>query len=313
MTTKADLAGVVPALVTPCYGDRRLAPDNLARHMRWAEGAGCDGVLLLGTTGEGPSLSVDERIAVLDAARDHAGDMLIMAGTGCASLRDTITLTRRAFELGADAAVVVPPFYYKQVTDDALVDTYRRLLDEAVPDDGLLVLYHIPQISGVGFSFEVIERLLGIDEARVAGIKDSSGDLAHGQALCRAFPNLRVFMGDDKLLHAGLQAGAVGCITAGANLFAPLSAAVYRAHRSGGGDAAHVQSRLTAARAALDAYKPFPASVKHLLALRYRTPGWDVLPPLAPLSEADGRALVASLAALKLPGEEFGWLSAART
>jgi 4-hydroxy-tetrahydrodipicolinate synthase len=309
MTTKTDLAGVVPALTTPFYADRRLAPDNLARHMQWAEGAGCDGVLLLGTTGEGPSLSVDERIAVLEAGRDHTGDMLFMAGTGCASLRDTIHLTRRAFELGADAVVVVPPFYYKRVTDDALVDTYHRLLDEAVPDDGLLILYHIPQMSGIGFSFEAIERLLGIDENRVAGIKDSSGDLAHGQALCREFPNLRVFMGDDKLLHAGLQAGAAGCITAGANVFAPLSAAVYRAYRSDGGDAAHFQSRLTAARTVLDSFKPFPASVKHLLAHQFGTSGWDVLLPLSPLSEPEQHALVAALAALKLPGEDFGWLN----
>lgn len=309
MTTKADLAGVIPAVATPYHAGRQLAADNLVKHLAWAEEVGCSGVLLLGTTGEGPSLSVDERAAVLEAARDYTGDMLFMAGTGCASLADTITLTRRAFELEADAAVVVPPFYYKAVSDDALVDTYHRLLDEAVPDDGLLILYHIPQMSGVGFSFEVIERLLAIDESRVAGIKDSTGDLAHGQALCRTFPDFRVFVGDDKLLHTGLQAGAAGCITAGANVLAPLAAAVYRAHQADSDAAVAHQAQLTAARTVLDAFKPFPPSVKHLLALRYGTPGWDVLLPLAPLSEPDGRALVAGLAALDLPGESFGWLS----
>jgi 4-hydroxy-tetrahydrodipicolinate synthase len=116
-------------------------------------------------------------------------------------------------------------------------------------------------------------------------------------------------MGDDKLLHAGLQAGAAGCITAGANVFAPLSAAVYRAYQSESVDTAHFQSRLTAARTVLDSFKPFPASVKHLLALQFGTPGWDVLLPLSPLSESDRHALVAALAALKLPGEAFGWLN----
>lgn len=306
MVSRQDLGGVVPAVATPLKdGELHLA--NLEVHLRQLAADGSSGVLLLGTTGEGPSLSLAEREAIVEAGREYAGDMTMMAGTGCASLAETITLTRRAFELGAEAVVVVPPFYFKSVSEEGLLTYYRRLLDEAIPDDGLLVLYHIPQVTGVPISFDLLENLLAVDSERVAGIKDSSGNIHHGRELCREFPDLRVFVGDDKLLHEGLKAGAVGCITAGGNVLAALGAAVYKAYHDGQ-DATPYQVQLTAARSVLDGFTPFPPSVKSLLAARYGSDGWDVRPPLTALPEADLVALLEALSKLDLPREQFAWL-----
>lgn len=306
MVSKQDLGGVVPAVATPLKdGELHLA--NLKLHLRQLAEDGSCGVLLMGTTGEGPSLSLAEREAIVEAGREYAGDMMLMAGTGCASLAETITLTRRAFESGAEAVVVVPPFYFKSVSEEGLLTYYRALLDEAIPGGGLLVLYHIPQVSGVPISFDLLEKLLAVDSERVAGIKDSSGDIEHSRALCRKFPDLRVFVGDDKLLHEGLKAGAVGSITAGGNVLAALAAAVYKVYQDGQ-DATPYQDQLTAARSVLDGFTPFPASVKSLLAARYGSDGWDVRPPLTPLPEAERAALLSSLAELGLPQEHFAWL-----
>lgn len=306
MVSKQNLGGVVPAVATPLKdGELHLA--KLELHLRQLAADGSSGVLLLGTTGEGPSLSLAEREAIIEAGREYAGDMTLMAGTGCASLAETSTLTRRAFELGAEAVVVVPPFYFKSVSEEGLLAYYQRLLDEAIPDDGLLVLYHIPQVTGVPISFDLLENLLAIDSERVAGIKDSSGNIDHSRELCRKFPDLRVFVGDDKLLHGGLKAGTVGCITAGGNVLAALAAAVYRAYHDGQ-DAAAYQDQLTAARSVLDGFRPFPASVKSLLAARYGTDGWEVRPPLVALPEAERVALFDGLAELDLPREHFAWL-----
>lgn len=306
MTNKQELGGVIPAVVTPLR-DGRLDLVNLERHLQQLRNDGSNGVLMLGTTGEGPSLSLAERQALIEATREFTDDMLLLAGTGCASLIDTIALTHSAFEAGADAVVVVPPFYFKGVSDEGLLTYYRRLLDDAIPEHGLLILYHIPQVTGVPISFGLLDRLLTLDSGRVAGIKDSSGDLEHGREICRRFPELRMFVGDDKLLYVGLRAAAVGCITAGGNLLAMLSATVYQKFKVDK-DAAPDQAQLTEARRVLDKYTPFPASIKGLLALRYASTGWDVRPPLAPLPDSELFGLVEELSRVALPRENFAWL-----
>lgn len=306
MTTKEKLAGVVPAIVTPLTEHDKPDIGNLQRHIETLATESCHGVLLLGTTGEGPSMNMTERELIIEAGLEAADGMFIMAGTGTSSLTETIMLTRRAYELGVDATVVVPPFYYKKVTENGLSLFYQRLIDEAVPDTGLLMLYHIPQVSGIPITFELLERLLAQAGDRVAGIKDSSGNLDHARELCHRFPQLRVFVGNDRLLLKGLKAGAAGCITAGTNVLAPLAVAVYRAYQAGQ-DAEALQEPLTAARTILDQYQPFPPTCKSLLAARYGTSGWALRPPLTPLPNPDQETLYRELSKLDLP-EQVAWL-----
>lgn len=305
MVSKSDLKGVVCAVVTPMR-DGQPALDNLQRHIRTLKEEGCDGVLLLGTTGEGTSLSREERDAVIQAGMEVRGDMVLLVGTGTPSVRETIWLTRRAFDLGADGTVTLPPYYYKKVNNSGLVAFYRAVLDEAVPAGKLVLAYHIPQVSSMGVPFEVLESLAKYAEDRFVGVKDSTGDLQHGLALCSMFPNLRVFLGNDNLFLAGLKAGAAGCITAASNILTPVAAEIYRNFMNGG-DADTSQSVLSAARAVLDRYPPSPASLKSLLALRHGTPGWDVCPPLEPISDSDRDELLAALVALNL-AERMPWL-----
>jgi 4-hydroxy-tetrahydrodipicolinate synthase len=308
--SSSRLKGVIPAVVTPLNASDQPDLESLRRHIRVLAREGCDGILLLGTTGEGPSMGLSERESILDAGLSAEEDLFVMVGTGLPSLSDSLYLTRRAFQLGADVAVVLPPYYYKRVTDQGLLDFYRRLLDQAVPEGGMLMLYHIPQVTQVPLSFGLIEELVNISDRRLAGIKDSSGDLAHAKELCDRFPQLRVFVGTDKLLLDGLQSGAAGCITAGANVLAPLDVAVYRTFASNQ-DAESLQSQLTAAREILERYQPFPAGLKSLLALRYGNHSWNVRPPLVPLSEEDRNDLISALRNLDLDNR-LPWLSQSR-
>jgi 4-hydroxy-tetrahydrodipicolinate synthase len=297
MRDKTGFKGVIVAVVTPFSDDDRPDLENLQRLVQTFYKQGVDGILLLGTTGEGPSLSFEEQVQILEVGLEVSRDLVVMAGTGCASLADTIRLTRRAFELGVDAAVTVPPFYFKKVNTAGLCEYYSRVLEEGVPDGRHLFLYDIPQTTGIPITAELVERLLERHEERLGGIKDSTGNYDHAREYFQKFPGLRNFVGTDKLLLRGLQAGAAGCITAGANLFAPLAVEVYRAYQAGL-DPAEPQERLSAARTALERYTPFPASLKSLLALRYNTPGWNVRPPLVPLTPAEREDLLQSLQAI---------------
>ncbi|MEJ2263224.1 MAG: dihydrodipicolinate synthase family protein [Anaerolineales bacterium] len=305
--SSSRLRGIVPAVVTPLNAFDQPDLESLQRHICVLAQEGCDGILLLGTTGEGPSMGLSEREAILDAGLEAAEDLFVMVGTGLPSLSDSLYLTRRAYQLGADVAVVLPPYYYKRVTDQGLLDFYRRLFDQAVPEAGMLMLYHIPQVTQVPLSFGLIEELVNISDGHLVGIKDSSGDLAHAKELCECFPQIRIFVGTDKLLLAGLRSGAAGCITAGANILAPLDVAVYRAFLSNQ-DAEPLQSQLTAAREILERYQPFPAGIKSLLALRYGNQSWNVRPPLVPLSKKDHIDLLSALRNLNLDNH-LPWLS----
>ncbi len=299
MAQRDQLKGIVAALVTPLNGKDELELASLQRHIRVLAKEGCSGILLLGTTGEGPSMGIHERRSVLEAGMAAADGLTVYVGTGCPSLRDTLELTRQAFELGADVAVVLPPYYYKKVTEEGLFTFYRRIFDEAVPEGKSLMLYDIPQLSYITLSFDLLERLLQYAGDRLAGVKDSTGNLDHGRELCTRFPELRIFVGTDRLLWQALKFGAAGCITAAANLFAPLAVAVYRAFLAGE-DGEPPQKVLTQARELLDQYQPLPPTLKSLLALRYGSAAWHVRPPLTPLPEADQRRLKEALAEMGL-------------
>ncbi len=301
MSSSIELSGVIPAVATPLTKDGHPDLDTLQEHIQTLEADGCTGVLLMGTTGEGPSLGLEERTAIIREGRLAAGSMRVLAGTGCAGLADTMHLTRRAFDLGVDAVLIVPPFYYKNISDQGLEAYYRHVLEGAVPEDGSVLLYHIPQVTQVPISVDLLGDLVAHDPSRVVGIKDSSGDLAHLQALCELGPRLRVFTGNDSHFLSALQFGAAGCITAVTNAFAPLAVAVLRAYNAGE-DAETAQKMLTAVRTILGDYQPFAASIKYLLGTRYGPKGWNVRAPLEPLPLEKQKALMVQLSDLDLSG-----------
>jgi 4-hydroxy-tetrahydrodipicolinate synthase len=199
-----------------------------------------------------------------------------------------VTLTREALAVGAPGVLALPPFYYKGVSDDGLFAFFASLI-ERVGDDRLrLFLYHIPPQTILGFSFALIARLAEAYPGVIAGTKDSSGDAARIEAVCREFPQLRVFAGTEALLLDTLRWGGAGCISATVNVTAPLSAEVLRTRD------ADAQARLTARRHHLERFPAIPA-LKAILRARTGEDTWHVRPPLLPLDDDRTRELLDGL------------------
>lgn len=291
------LAGVFAAVLTPF--DESGAPDSaaLALHCRWLLSNGCDGLSVLGTTGEGNSLSVDERIALLERLiSDGIPARVLLPGTGCCAIPDTVRLTKRAVDLGVPAVLILPPFYYKNVSEDGLFAAFAEVI-ERVGDSRLRVyLYHFPHMSAVPLTAALVERLLARYPDSVIGMKDSSGELANMVDTARRFPGFDVFSGSDELLLPLLRAGGVGSITAISNVVPSLCAQVYAAWRAGNeATAEQAQAVLTAIRREFVPY-PLSAALKEIVARNTGRARWRILrPPLVPLFTADAATLARAL------------------
>ncbi|MGE5073133.1 MAG: dihydrodipicolinate synthase family protein [Anaerolineae bacterium] len=294
------LAGVYAASVTPLKPDLSPDLDAIAPYLAFLASRGCDGALLFGTTGEGPSFSPGERAEVWRAAlkvRERYPAFRLLAGTGTPSLTETIDLTRMAFDLGYDAVVTLPPYYYRKATDEGLLSWFEQVIRSAVPSDGYMLGYHFPGVAGIGFSLELLARLKAAFPAQFAGIKDSSHDADFARSLGERFgDDLTVFSGTDSDFTLALQNHAAGCITAPANLLSPGLRQVYDAFREER-DASAAQASVSGQRHVLEQVPPFPPTLKALLARLYGQPRWPVRPPLVEVSDEALRPVLDALAA----------------
>ena len=212
------LSGVIAAVATPVTED--LVPDlkratDLARYLL---DNGCDGLNVLGSTGEATSFSVAERKSVMDAYKKNGLQLgRMMVGTGAASVSDAIALTKHAADLGFGGALVLPPFYYKGLPDDGLVD-YIGMLVKATADSKLpLYLYHYPQLTGLQWHVALIKRLRESFPSRIVGLKDSSGDMAFARAAAAVAKDFAVFPSTEACLLDARSGEFAGCISATAN------------------------------------------------------------------------------------------------
>ncbi len=287
--------GVWCAVLTPFGPDGAPDFERLARHVRRIFAAGVDGIALFGTTGEGQSLSLGERRAGLDSLLAAGiSPAQIMAATGCASIAETIELTRHAVECGCAGALVLPPFFFKDVTDEGVYASYARVIDGTGDSRLRVYLYHIPQVSGVALSTTVIERLTVDYRDNIAGVKDSEGKLGHTQDLLARFPTLAIFVGHEPHLPAALAAGGAGTICGIANVFPRLLRRLNDTALAGGGQ--EELARLEAFIAVLLRY-PLFAAFKALQADLCGDDGWRSLrPPLVQLDNAQRRAWLAAAA-----------------
>jgi 4-hydroxy-tetrahydrodipicolinate synthase len=280
--------GVYAAALSPLREDLTIDRRAFATHCRRLLDEGCDGLAIFGTTGEANSFSVAERVEAWQAlVADGVAADTLLPGTGACALSDAVTLTREALALGARGVLALPPFYYKGVSDDGLFGFFAELI-ERVGDDRLrLFLYHIPPQAILGFSFELIARLLEAYPGVIAGTKDSSGDAARIEATCRELPPLRVFAGTESLLLDTLRWGGAGCISATVNVTAPLAGEVFRDR------AQEAQDRLTEHRLHLERFPLIPA-LKAIIRARTGDPAWGaVRPPLVALDAGSERELLA--------------------
>jgi 4-hydroxy-tetrahydrodipicolinate synthase len=297
--------GVWCAVLTPFDAAGRPDSARLARHVRRILAAGVDGIALFGTTGEGQSLSLEERRAGLDALLAAGiAPSRILAATGCASLPETIELARHAVQSNCAGALVLPPFFFKAVTDEGVFASYARVID-GVGDARLqLYLYHIPQVSGVAISLSVIERLAIGYPGVLAGVKDSECNLDHTRRLLSRFGDLAIFVGFEPHLPAALAAGGAGTICGIANLFPRLLRRLFDHALTA--DYHDDLKRVETFIAALERY-PLFAAFKALQAELADDDGWAALrPPLVALDSEARRAWLADVAASGVVVERDG-------
>ena len=294
-------SGVYAAALTPQSDSG--APDIglMASHCRWLLDNGCDGLAILGTTGEANSFSVDERIAILDGLAEAGipGETLI-PGTGACALPDAVAVTRAALRNGAAGVLMLPPFYYKSPSDDGLFAAYSEII-QTVGDETLKIcLYHFPQMSGVPIPYSLIERLLKEYPDTVVGMKDSSGDADNMIGAAKNFPGFAVFAGSDELLLPLIEAGGAGCITACANVGASLAGAVYRGWKNGD-DVQASHRTLVAVRNTIMKF-PLSTALKTLMARHSGNDDWlNIRPPLMRMSDPDRETLIKAFDAIGFP------------
>jgi 4-hydroxy-tetrahydrodipicolinate synthase len=291
-----ELSGLIAASLTPFVSS--VGPVDyewLPAHLRFLEAGGVEGIAPMGTTGEGPSLGFGERERLLDIVMQHRGSLFVMAGTGCASLADTIALSNYALERGADALMILPPFYYKNLSDAGVHDYYRAVCD-ALPPDARIVLYHIPKYSGVPITYRVVDDLLETNGSQIFGIKDSGGDPAHTASLIHRYPHLAIYGGSDDYVARTLDLGGRGVISAIANTFPRLLRAIVDAQRAGE-PTTGAQERVLRLRELIKNYDA-QASLKAALPWLSDIPATCVRAPLSNLSDDELVALRQSLADL---------------
>jgi 4-hydroxy-tetrahydrodipicolinate synthase len=286
--SEKKLRGVIAAIATPV--DESGTPDiaRATKLARYLLDNGCDGLNVLGTTGEATSFSLDERKRVMTAYRD-AGLPLdrMMVGTGAAAMADAIALTQHAASLNFAGALVLPPFYYKGVPDDGLFAYVEAIVQASAQKPLPIYLYHFPQQSGLPWNVKLIRRLLDSFSQRIVGLKDSSGDMAYAREAATISKNFDVFPSTEAVLLDARSGAFAGCISATANLNADLCQRAWS-----GGDRASLDAAV-AIRKLFDG-KPLVSGVKSLLGHIHGDPALArVKPPLAPFSAADRAAVVA--------------------
>jgi 4-hydroxy-tetrahydrodipicolinate synthase len=230
MNTFTRLKGVFSPVITPFGNDLQPDAARLVRHCQWLLSQDV-GLAVFGTNSEANSMSVGEKLKLLDALVEAGvpGERL-MPGTGCCALTDTVEMTRHAVQCGAGGVLMLPPFYYKGVSDDGLFASYSEVIQRVGDSRLRIYLYHIPQVSQVPISLDLIERLLKAYPDSIAGIKDSSGQWDNTLAMLQRFQpqGFDVFAGSESFLLATLRNGGAGCITATGNVNPGAISALYR-------------------------------------------------------------------------------------
>lgn len=300
--TKLPIHGVFCASATPVLEDGKPDHAAFAIHCQGLLDEGCDGIALLGTTGEANSFSIAQRQSLLDKViASGIPANRLMPGTSQTNVADTVTLMRHAVDAGVKATVVLPPFYYKGVSDEGLFRFYAEAIEGVASNDLRVVLYHIPPIAQVGLSVELVGRLLEAFPGVVVGIKDSSGKLESMQTFASSFENFSVLAGADPFMLPLLRSGGAGCITSSSNLIGRHLRVVF----DNWNDPAQeervnaAQARINAWRDLSNAYVQLP-TIKAMLAKRRNHAGWTrVRPPLVELGEAEIGKVQAQMAELE--------------
>ncbi|MFM0101838.1 dihydrodipicolinate synthase family protein [Paraburkholderia nemoris] len=300
---------VFAPVVTPFTDGLDVDAPRFVAFCQWLVGQGA-GLALFGTNSEANSLSLAERHALLDQVLEAGIDPAqMLPGTGACALPDAIALTRHATEAGCAGALMLPPFFYQGVSDDGLFAYYSSVIQAVGSDQLRVLLYHIPQFTGVPITHTLIERLIEAYPQTVVGIKDSSGDWANTAAMLDKFPGFAVFPASEALIGKALPLGAAGCISATANIQSHAIASLLNAATLE--ERAAWEDKVATVRLAVQAQPMIPA-LKSIVAHFANDPQWArVRPPLTPMNPAQSGALLQQLQALDFSMPSMASLAAA--
>ena len=276
--------GVYAASLTPLFDTYEPNIPALIRHAQWLMENGTDGVALLGSTGEANSLTIEQRLSIIEqTARELPPDRL-MLGTGSCALQDAVRLTKASVDAGVYSVLVLPPFYYKPQSDESVLRYYSELISSVDEPQLRIIFYSFPQLSGYNFSLNILLKLKQQFGNIAAGIKDSSGEWKNMLGIVQNIPDFMVYTGTETLLLDILKKGGAGCITATANLIAPECQLVFQSWKDKQSDnAEQAQINLTDLRRTLEKY-PLVSELKSLFAAHTNSEEWkNMLPPFASL------------------------------
>lgn len=296
-------SGVLSPVVTPFNDDLSVDPDRLISQCQWLLSQNV-GLAVFGTNSEANSMSVGEKMLLLDRLIEGGIDPgRMMPGTGCCALTDTVQLTSHAVKLGCAGSLMLPPFYYKGVSDDGLFRSYAEIIERVGSSALRIYLYHIPPVAQVGISLDLIERLIKAYPNNVVGVKDSSGDWGNTESMLqRGWDDFRVFCGSESFLLQTMQQGGAGCISATANINPAAIHELFVDWQSANADS--LQQGLNTIRDLTQSYPMIPALKSVVAAFGGRKEWGIVRPPLVALAEPERKALVAQLkqAGFSMPG-----------
>lgn len=298
----STLRGVFAPTLTPVDEDLRIDVARWIEHSKSLLANGCNGLCPFGTTGEATSFSVGERIDALEQlVNSGVSAAKLMPGTGCSALMDTVRLTEHAAGLGCGGVLMLPPFYYKGVSDEGIFRSIAEVI-ERVGDARLRVyLYHIPPQAVVGFSLDLIERLINAYPGTVVGIKDSSGDWNNLHGILTRFPGFGTFTGSEAFLLQTLRLGGAGSINAVANVIAPIQQRLFADWDAP--DAEQLQAAINEMRPTYQGFSAISA-LKAVVAHYRHDPAWArVRPPLVELDENAAQTVISRFAKLPLAAE----------
>jgi 4-hydroxy-tetrahydrodipicolinate synthase len=296
MNTPAHIPhhGVWPALLTPLNSDLSINIESFATHAKALLDAGCTGVTPFGTTGEGPSFTVAERIAAIDGliARGVTANRILVS-TSCAALPDTVALTRHATDIGAHGCLMLPPFFLKNISDQGVIDSYRFVVDAvpSTPDKPLrMVLYHLPQVAYVHLTQRAVDALTAQYPTTFIGIKDSSGNLEGSLAFAKNSRGMQVWVGNEAHLRVMAEQGSNGAVSGVANVMPRLVQRLTSKFYADGYDQSDAAKDLARVKSFIDILNTLgmAATFKAIMAIKNNDAGWRrVRPPLVALTDAE--------------------------
>ena len=290
-------SGILTPVITPFKNN--LKPDHklLIKQCQWLLSKNVS-LAVFGTNSEANSLSLEEKISLLNRLIEaDISPSSLMPGTGCCSLTETVQLTSHAIKLGCRGALILPPFYYKGVSDDGIFKSYSETIQRIGSEKLKIYLYHIPDVSGVGISLDLIERLIISYPNVIAGIKDSSGNWKNTENMLeRRWDDFRIFAGSERFLLKTMRGGGAGCISATANINPHAIHTLFKEWESN--KAVHLQKQLNQIRNIMESYPMIPA-LKSVVAYYSQNVNWEtVRPPLVSLKKETQKELIQKLADL---------------